>query len=366
MKKLISIALIGILSIALSGCVPRPRRVEVPGVVGMRHTDAVELIESKDLVAKAELGKAAATEELEFIVFEQDPDAGIKVLKGSIVDLVYYGNYTVPPANVSEFEWLDAIKAIGFNTIHTYSTAQCPWDGEHDECLDQIRLLLEALEERDMYGVLQVPLGPEGSRQHLRDAIAVMSGFDNAIASTVEEPDLRIPPSPTLEEQKEIYDIIKSIDPDMPVWGCYDGGDWSRTLNVEAYDLIMTDSYCYGTENGPVAGSPAAESWDVSLPWWNMSPWIAEVKIPMMHEVLPDDMPIINIQQGFYNVESHGLPNLEEEWNLYHEEFNLNSFAVYPHGAGQAMTSVCVMGDNRDEPYSIQNQCRALIERINE
>jgi len=293
--------------------------------------------------------------------YEPDPER-----EEHTTDRVYKMLY-VCPADVSNFEWLDEIRELGFNTIHTYGTAQCPWDSEHDECLKQVDKLLAALKNRNMYGCLQVPLGPEGSRQYLRDVINLMKEYDNAIACPVEEPDLSIPPSPTLTEQKEIYDIIKSIAPNLPVWGCFNGGDWSKTMNVEAYDLIMTDSYAYSIEDGsrPVPGTLTDRlgADNKGLPWWTISRFITEKKIPMMKEFLPPDMPIINIQQGFYD-EANPLPNIEEEWSIYYRELGLNSFAVYAHGKGQSLESVWVMTDERSGSYSIKNQCKEFMKKL--
>lgn len=298
--------------------------------------------------------------------YEPDPER-----EDHTTDRVYKMLYTCP-AHTDSFDWLDEIKEVGFNTIHTYSPYQWEqegwWEGEGAaDCLNSIRKLLEALKNRNMYGCLQVPLGPEGSRQYLRDVINLMKEYDNAIACPVEEPDLSTPPSPTLDEQKEIYDIIKSIAPNLPVWGCFNGGDWSKTMNVEAYDVIMTDSYAYSIEDGsrPVPGTLADRlgADNKGLPWWTISRFITEKKIPMMKEFLPPDMPIINIQQGFYD-EANPLPNIEEEWNLYHKELGLNSFAIYAHGQGQSMKATHVMQDDRPEYYSIKNQVREFMKKL--
>ena len=286
-------------------------------------------------------------------------------------DRVYKMLYACP-ADTSSFDWLDEIKEVGFNTIHTYSPYQWEqegwWEGEgHDECLCSIRILLEELANRNMYGCLQVPLGPEGSRQNLKDTINLMKHYPNAIVGTVEEPDLHIPSSPTPTEQKEIYNIIKSIAPNLPVWGCFNGGDWSKAMNVNAYDLIMTDSYAYSIQDGsrPVPGTLADRSGtdNKGLPWWSISRFIVQEKIPMIRESLPPDMPVINIQQGFYD-DGNPLPNIEEEWNLYHKELGLNSFAVYAHGQGQSTNATHVLQDDRPESYSIKNQVREFMKKL--
>jgi len=335
---------------------------------------------------------------------------------GHQTDRVYKMLYVCPwYSKQSGFAGLDEIKEVGFNTYHTYSPFQWEQNGYWDtpegraDCLRQMRGMLQALKDRGMYGCLQMPLGgprqaklrqkirelqnqasmfiggpkAEGiniqigqlkvklrnelmtirgaaERQYLVDAAKVMKDFDNAIAGTVEEPDMTIPPNPTLEGQKDIYDIIKSIAPNMQVWGCFNGGQWDKTMNVEAYNVIITDSYCWS--NVPKPGTPAAETGDGSLPWWTITPWITEHKFPMMHKVLPKDMGIINIQQGFYP----RLPNIQEEWDLYHEEFGLNSFAIYPHGSGQGDPHKCAMYDNRPESYSIKNQCRNFMKIVME
>ena len=74
-------------------------------------------------------------------------------------------------------------------------------------------------------------------------------------------------------------------------------------------------------------------------------------------------MPLINIQQGFYGGR-HGLPNMQEEWNLYSREFGLNSFAVYAHGEGQGEGNNFVMSDDRNESYSLKEQCRSLMKKL--
>jgi len=287
---------------------------------------------------------------------------------GHQTDKIYKMLYVCPWYSLqSGFGGLDEIKEIGFNTYHTYSPFQWEQNGYSDtpegkaDCLRQVKDMLVALKARGMYGCLQMPLRDD----NLRAMTEVMKDFDNALAGTVEEPDMTIPPNPTLADQRRIYTIIKSIAPNMQVWGCFDGGQWEKTLNTEAYDVIITDSYAYGVAGGAVPGTPAAGNDDYSLPWWKIDPWIFDRKIPMMHKVLPKDMGIINIQQGFYSQPNKsGLPNIEEEWNLYHKEFGLNSFAIYAHGAGQGMDSTWVMDDNRPEPYSLKNQCKQFMAKM--
>lgn len=382
MKKYISIALVSILSIALSGCVTPPKEVEVPAVVGMRHTKAAKFIESRDLVAEAEQGEAAATEELEFIVYEQDPAAGIKVLKGTMIALDYYGeheeelNYRTDrvyklvyacPSATNWFGWLDKIKSLGFNTIHTYDPFQWEqegwWEGEGAiECLNNVRDLLTALDERGMYGFLQMPV----QDRNLRLMAEVMATFDNGICVTVEEPDLHVPPQPSLAEQQRYYDTIKEVAP-LLVFGCFNGGISQATLNPHAFDGIITDSYPYDAGSTPVPGTLAAETGDISLPWWEMNEWIVEVKIPSMLETIPPGVAVINLQQAMYaSSEGHKLPNMMQEWLLYKEAFDLNSFGAYPHGYGQGMGMVCVLDDDRPESYSIQNQCEEVMKMLDE
>lgn len=387
MKRYVCIALVGVFLLALSGCAPRPRRVEVPRVVGMHYTEAVELIESKGFATKTDEGEAATTEELEFIVYEQDPAAGIKVLKGTMVTLDYYGkheeelNYRTDKVykllyvcpwytNYTGFAGLDQIKAIGFNAYHTYSILQ--WEQQNyfstpegrADCLRQIEVLLQQLKKRDMYGCLQMPV----QDRNLRDVATLMGRYDNAICITVEEPDLHIPPRPSLEEQQRYYDTIQEVAPNLQVWGCFNGGISPETCNISAFHVIVTDSYCYDAGSKPVPGTLAAQNGDVSLPWWTMNEWITEVKIPRMLDTIPKGVGIINLQQGMYATsEGHKLPNMMEEWNLYTEAFGgLNSFSVYAHGYGQGMGAVWVMEDNRDVPYSLQNQCRQIMKMLDE
>jgi len=334
---------------------------------------------------------------------------------GHQTDRVYKMLYVCPwYSSYTGFGGLDEIKEVGFNTYHTYSPFQWEQNGYWDtpegraDCLRQMREMLQALKDRGMYGCLQVPLGGPhqaklrqkirelqtqasigtdmqigqlkaklrdelmtirgaAERQYLVDAVTVMKDFDNAIVGDVEEPDLTIPPNPPLEAQKDIYDVVKSVDPNIQVWGCFNGGQWDKCMNVEAFDAIITDSYWYSLHDGshPVPGTLAAQNDDVSLPWWTGSLWLTERKFPMMKKILPLNMPLIDIQQGFYG-SSHGLPNVQQEWDLYHREFGVNSFAVYAHGYGQGMNFAWVMNDNRPESYSIKNQCRNFMEIVME
>lgn len=297
--------------------------------------------------------------------YEPDPER-----EDHTTDRVYKMLYACPwYSKQTGFGGLDEIKEVGFNTYHTYSPFQWEQQGYWNtsegraDCLRQVREMLEELKKRGMYGCLQMPLRDD----NLKAMTRVMKDYDNAITGTVEEPDLHIPPSPTLEEQGEIYDIIKSIAPHIQVWGCFNGGDWSKTMNVEAYDVIMTDSYAYSIEDGsrPVPGTLADRlgADNKGLPWWTISRFITEKKIPMMKEFLPPDMPIINIQQGFYD-EANPLPNIEEEWSIYYRELGLNSFAVYAHGKGQSLESVWVMTDERPGSYSIKNQCKEFMKKL--
>lgn len=281
----------------------------------------------------------------------------------------FYGMLYVCPwySDHTGYSGLDQIKAIGFNTYHTWSPFQWEqeswWDGEEAkvELLRQVERMLQELKKRDMYGCLQMPLQDE----NLRRMAELMGRYDNAIAGTVEEPDLHIPPRPSLKEQKRIYDVIKSVSPDLQVWGCFNGGISKETLNPDAFDVIITDSYCYDAGSKPVPGTLAAQTGDVSVPWWTMNEWIVNVKIPRMLKTIPKGKGIINIQQGMYATsEGHKLPNMQEEWDLYSEAFGgLNSFAVYAHGAGQG-GGIWIMDNNRNVPYSLQNQCRDLMEKL--
>lgn len=246
MKKLISIALISILSVALSGCAPRPLRVEVPEVIGMCHTEAAELIESKDLVAKTEVGEAAATEELEFIVFEQDPAAGIKVLKGTVIALDYYGEYveSVTPRRMSilgtclpgseylwkhlggthfygnAFDWPDysLVRDIGLKVFVCISA-----EGPEDEAY--VRMIVEQYKDDPVTG-----------------------GYWNE--SMGHEPDIV---GVSIEKRKWFYDLVRSIDPDRqnhPImemfnmthkFGPYPG--WEDSFDDRTHDLLLYDCY---------------------------------------------------------------------------------------------------------------------------
>ena len=319
------------------------------------------------------------------------------------------------------FAGLDQIKEVGFNVYHTWSPFQWEqeryWDtpeGKAD-CLRQISEMLQALKDRKMYGCLQVPLGgprqaklrqrikelqlqqrpmfvdsPEAGaidiqifqlkvklrdelmairgpeqRPYLTAAIEVMARFNNSIVGTVEEPDLSIPPSPTLEGQKDIHDVVKWVAPNIQIWGCFNGGISEKTFNPDAFDVLITDSYAYSRNNGAIPGTKAAETSYAGDPWWHMSRWIKSNKFKQLHNSVPDDMPIINIQQGMWNTsEGHVLPNVEQEFNLYNREFGLNSVGFYPHGYGQGMGGVYVMHDTDTRDCGIKNQCRALMKKL--
>lgn len=334
---------------------------------------------------------------------------------GHQTDRVYKMLYVCPwYSKQSGFGGLDEIKEVGFDTLHTYSPFQWEQRGYWDtpegraDCLRQIREMLEALRDRGMYGCFNVPLGGPrlnelkkkiknlivqrylsrgtlqekstrqeisqlkeelqtlhgaSGREYLAATAEVMKDFDNGMACTGEEPDCSTPPSPTLEEQKDIHDTIKLVGPEILVCASFNGGDFCRAMNPDAFDLIFPNSYPYTWNLPAIPDTPAAQTGDFSLPWWEISEWLAEVKFPMMHRCVPKDMPMINICQGFYNPRHH-LPNVEEEWEVYNKEFGLNSFAIYPHGAGQGQDCVCVMQDNRPESYSIKNQCRELMKKL--
>lgn len=286
---------------------------------------------------------------------------------GHKTDKLYKLLYVCPwYSNTTGFGGLDQIKEVGFNTYHSWSPFQWEqegwWTGEARKGnLQQVKDILEALKARDMYGLLQMPL----QDKNLKPMAKLMAEFDNAIAGTVEEPDLNVPPSPTLAQQKEIYDKIKDVAPNLPVWGCFDGGVSERTFNPLGFDVLITDSYAYSRSNGPVPGTKADRTHYAGDPWWKISTWIEESKFKQLHNSVPDDMPIINIQQGMWNTgEGHVLPNVQQEWDLYSREFGLNSVGFYPHGYAQGMGGVYVMTDNASESYGLRKQCEALMRKL--
>jgi len=256
----------------------------------------------------------------------------------------------VCPCIPYDYGWLDEIQELGFNVIHTYITDKYPWE----KALDDI---LYELESRGMYGCFQLP------HAHIENFIAGMAQHDNAILSSVEEPDAK-EQGTSKEEQMRIYEMANGCG--LKVWGCLDWGDWKNKVNFKAFDTIVTDSYGYNLHDGsvPVPGTLAAQTGNHSLPFWTFAPKIQE-KFTMMEEVLPANMPVINIQQGFWGPK-HVLPNMQEEWDIYHEKMGLNSFAIYPHGQGQNMNLTCIMQDGRSESYGLQSQAREVMKKLKE
>ena len=207
---------------------------------------------------------------------------------------------------------------------------------------------MKDLANRNMYGCLQLP------HDHIENFINKLSKHENGILSPVEEPDAKEGRT-SKEEQMRIYEIANKVG--LPVWGCLNWGLWEERVNFEAFDLIMTDSYPYSISDGsvPFPDSPAAQNNDPTLPWWTFAPKMQE-KFAMMREVLPPDMPVICIQQGFYQG-NNVYPNIQQEWDIYNREMGLNSFAVYPHGQGQGFPSV--MNEER-----IRQQCKDLMIKL--
>ena len=261
-----------------------------------------------------------------------------------------YKVLTICPWRGDTFGWLDEIQEVGFNAVHTYSTEKYPWETAHDNVLDE-------LERRSMYGVLSMP--KNFGDAEFRKAAKALGRHPNGFASTIEEADATGSPSPA--EQKRLYNMLKEESPDLMVWGLLDWGDWRANIDMSAFDLIFTDSYPYSVRDGskPVSGSLAAQNGDPSLPWWTFAEKIYD-KFDMMREVLPPNMPLINICQGYYGAKNM-YPNVEQEWTIYNREMGCNSFSIYPHGQGHSFPDYvgCVMSDER-----IKKQCKELMIKL--
>jgi len=254
-------------------------------------------------------------------------------------DRLYKMLYVCPDAG--DTSWLNEVQEVGFNVVHTYTTDKHPWEEALDDWLDE-------LARRGMYGCFQLP------HAHIENFIAGMSQHGNAILSSVEEPDAKEGRT-SKDEQMRIYELANKVK--LPVWGCLNWGLWKERVNFEAFDLIMTDSYPYSIKDGsvPFPDSPAAQNSDHTLPWWTFAP-VMYKKFEMMKRVLPADMPVICIQQGFY-VGNNVYPNVQQEWEIYNREMGLNSFAVYPHGYGQGFPSVM-------DEETIKAQCKELMKKL--
>ena len=272
------------------------------------------------------------------IIEGNDPDEIFYPDSSHKTDRLYKMLYVCPDAG--DTGWLDEVQEVGFNVVHTYTTDKYPWEKALDDWLDE-------LTRRDMYGCFQLPHG------HIENFIKGMAQHDNAILSSVEEPDAKAGRT-SKNEQMRIYELANKVG--LPVWGCLDWGLWKERVNFQAFDLIMTDSYMYSKWDGslPLPGTPAEGGYK-DREWWSISHKVYN-KIKLIKELVPVNTPVINIQQGFYNGENV-YPNIEEEWNIYNKELGLNSFAVYPHGQGQGFPSV--MDEER-----IRKQCKDLMIKL--
>lgn len=254
----------------------------------------------------------------------------------------------VCPWEGGNYDWLDEIQRVGFNVVHTWHTMHFPWEKANDDILNE-------LERRGMYGCIQVP--KDLGDAVLREAAIKLGKHKNTFASPFEEPDGK--EHPNKEEQYKICDIIKQASPELEIWLCLDWGPWKLKISFYGISCVITDSYPFMTQHGshPVAGTPAARNSDTSLPYWTMAD-IIEKKITMIKEVVPPDMPMINIGQGYY-AGTNAYPDVETEWKFYNDRLGLNSFAIYPHGQGQAFPSV--MTEER-----IRKQCKELMIKLDE
>jgi len=96
-KKTIMLLIASILlaTFTLTGCIPKPKKVEVPNLIGIELESAIESLESVSLNPDALKGEAAPEKDLEDIVYFQAPDAGERVRKGSIVTFTFYDQIEV-------------------------------------------------------------------------------------------------------------------------------------------------------------------------------------------------------------------------------------------------------------------------------
>ncbi|HEC65510.1 MAG TPA: hypothetical protein ENI23_09460 [bacterium] len=301
----------------------------------------VEIIHFEELKDNYPVGETMLKKTVTTIIEGKKPREIFYPEGGHQTDRLYKMLYVCPSADANDLTWVDEAKEVGFNVVHTYTTDKHPWEKALDKWLQKLK-------ERNMYGCLQLP------HSHIENFIEGLSKHENGILSSVEEPDAKAGRT-SKKEQMRIYEIANKVG--LPVWGCLNWGPWKERVNFKAFDLIMTDSYPYSIKDGsvPLPGSPAAQNNDPTLPWWTFAPKMYE-KFKMMREVLPKNMPVICIQQGFY-LGNNVYPNIQEEWDMYNKEFGLNSFAVYPHGYGQGYPSV--MNEER-----IKAQCKELMKKL--
>ncbi len=318
--------------------------------------DEIDIISLEDLkaypVGKTKIVKTVIRieegEEPRELFYPDEPEENHKT------DRLYKMLY-VCPWEVDDYGWLDEIEEVGFNLVHSWLPMKAPWEKANDDILNELK-------RRNMYALVQLPV--DFGDAVLEEAAMKLGKHDNAFAGAFEEPDAR--PHPNKEEQKHIYDVIKKGSPDLQVWMLLNGGRWAESIDMEATDSVIFDQYPFNKRYGsvPVPGTPAARENDISLPWWTMVAGMEE-SVEMIKKTVPPNMPIINVGQGGYSKEEEGrftLPRIEEEWKFYHDRLGLNSFAVYPHGQGQNFPSV--MSDDRPESYSIKNQCRTFMEKL--
>ncbi len=302
--------------------------------------DEVDIISLEDLKAYP-VGKTKIVKTVTRIEEGEEPRELFYPDDNHKTDKLYKMLYVCPGNDMNNLWQVDEIREVGFNVIHTYATDKYPWEDALDDWMIELK-------KRDMYGCLQLPHG------HIENFIKGLSKHENGILSSVEEPDAKAGRT-SKEEQMRIYELANKVG--LPVWGCLNWGLWKDRVNFQAFDLIMTDSYPYSISDGsiPFLGSPAAQNSDPTLPWWTFAPKMYE-KFKMMREVLPPNMPVICIQQGFY-VGNNVYPNIQQEWEIYNREFGCNSFAVYPHSYGQGYPSV--MNEER-----IKLQCKELMAKL--
>lgn len=93
---LVSLMLVSML--IFSGCVLTPVKVKVPDVVGLHMEEAQELVNERSLVDILVEGIPAEDPESEYVVYDQDPQAGTRVRKGTSVLMTHYGQKPNPYA----------------------------------------------------------------------------------------------------------------------------------------------------------------------------------------------------------------------------------------------------------------------------
>lgn len=214
--SLISLVLVAVLM--FGGCIPKPKKVEVPNLIGMEAETAIESLESMSLNPDALKGDAAPEEDLENIVYFQAPDAGERVRKGSIVTFTSYDEYIfVRPQRKISILWVgteDWIEDKGGTHIMGFHPNCWPW---WYEAHPKVKLIMyfkyKTIAEIEEYVRVYKNHPNNGGywciEHHESDITGTQGGM------TIEESKRR---------RREQYQAIRAIDPDYinhPVVGVY-------------------------------------------------------------------------------------------------------------------------------------------------